>query len=221
MPGGEQGCLDVVGANKRDAPTWDAVDTDCRNGPAQQLPDPAVPLHLRGRRQDSVHAALQQHPEIAFGVGSLPVDAADQDAVALTAGLALRTDHKTRELGVAQVAGYDAYRAGAPGHEAPGKGVRDVSQVLRSSEDALPRLRGDRSLAVEHLADGLEAYPGLRGDVSQGYVRQRISPLPIRSDDSRFSRGGLALQAGVSDALDDLALEEQEDDDQGQPAEDG
>ena len=123
--------------------------------------------------------------------------------MALPTRLTLGTDHETRELGVAQVAGHDAYSAGAPGNEAPGQGVGDVSQGLRGVEDALPRLYGDRPLAVEHLACSLEADPGLRGHVPQRRVCQ----------DRLLS--GLALQTRTGDTLDKLPLEEQEDDYEG------
>ena len=156
----------MIRADEGDAAARDAVDAHRRDGTAQQLPDPGVSLHLRGGRQDAVHAPLQEHPQVAFGVGTIPVDAPDQDAVSLTPRLALGADHETCELGVAQVAGHDAYRAGAPGDEAPGQGVWDVSKGPRGVEDALPRLRGDRSFTVEYLARGLEADPGLRGDIA-------------------------------------------------------
>ncbi len=129
---------DVVGADERDAAARNTMDADGRDRTAQQFPDPGVVLHLRGRGEDAVHAALEQHVEVAFGVGTLPVDAADQDPVALTTRLALGADHETRELRVAQVAGHDAYGAGAPGNEAPGQGVGDVFQGLRRRRGCAP-----------------------------------------------------------------------------------
>ena len=179
------------------------MDADRRDRTAQQFPDPGVALHLRGRRQDAVHATLEQHVEVTLGVGTLPVDAADQNPMALTTRLALGADHETRELCVAQVAGHDAYGAGAPGNQASCQGVGDVFQGLRGVEDALPGLRGDGPLAVEHLAGGLEADPGLRGHVPQRRVCQ----------DRLLS--GLALQTRTGDTLDKLPLEEQEDDYEG------
>jgi hypothetical protein len=83
-----------------------------------------------------------------------------------TTRLTFGADNETRELGIAQVAGHNAYRAGAPGDEAPSQGVWDVSKGPRGVEDALPRLRGDRSFTVEYFTCGLEADPGLRGDVA-------------------------------------------------------
>jgi hypothetical protein len=74
VAGGEQGGLDVVRADEGDA-AGGAVDAHGRDGTAQQLSDPAVPLHLRGGCQDAVHKPLQEHAQVAFGVGGLPVDA--------------------------------------------------------------------------------------------------------------------------------------------------
>jgi hypothetical protein len=142
------------------------MDADRRDRTAQHFPDPGVALHLRGRRQDTVHATLEQHVEVTLGICSIPVYAADQDPMALTPRLTLGSDHETSQLCVAQIAGHDAYGAGAPGNQAPGQGVGDVSKGLRGVEDALPGLCGDRALAVEDLACSLEADPGLRGDIA-------------------------------------------------------
>ena len=140
MSGGKQGCLHVVGTDERDPASQNTMDADRRDRTAQQFPDPGIALHLRGRRQDTVHATLEQHVEVTLGVGTLPVDAPDQNPMALTTRLALGTDHETRELGVAQVAGHDAYSAGTPGNQTPARALGTYPRVLRGIEDTLPRL---------------------------------------------------------------------------------
>src|SRR5687768_4994282 len=131
VSGGEQGCLHVVGTDERDPTSQNTMNADRRNRTAQQLPDPGIALHLRGRSQDTVNATLEQHVEAALGIYTTPVDAADQDPMALPTRITLGTDHETREFSVAQIAGHDAYGAGAPGNQASCQGVRDVSKGLR------------------------------------------------------------------------------------------
>ena len=167
MSGGQQGGLYVVGAYERNVSAGNTMDADHRDRTAQQFSDPGVPLHLGSRRQDAVHAALEQHTEVTSSIGTIPVYASDQNTMSLTTRLTLGTDHETRELGVAQITGHYAYGAGAPRNEAPGQSVGDISQGLRGVEDALPCLRGGRPLTVKHLAGGLKADPGLRGHVPQ------------------------------------------------------
>ena len=160
VAGGEQAGLDVIGADQGHPGARHGMDADDGHVRPEDLAHAGLALQLGGRQQDPLDAPLDQGAQVAFAIAALAAigpDDADDDAVALPAGLALGPDDELRQHVVREVAGDDADGPRGAGDETPRDGVGHVAEVSGGVEDPLASLAGDAPLAVEDFARRLEA----------------------------------------------------------------
>ena len=160
----------VVGADRRHGPSSDVIQAHDRQRRVEDVAQRGVLLHLRRREQDSVDAALHHRRQRVLGPGTFRLDAGEKEPVALPAGFLLRPGERAAQARVAEVSG-DEPDSPRPLHDQAARlEVGDVTEIARRLEDPRPRGVRDGTAAVQHLARGLEADAGTRGDVLDGDV---------------------------------------------------
>jgi hypothetical protein len=100
-----------------------------------------------------------------LAIGAIGSDRGNDDAVGLAPCFALSADEELGKHRIAQVARQHAERARGALHQAARQGIRHIAERRRRLLNALAGRLGDRALAGQYFADGLEADAGLRGDV--------------------------------------------------------